>query len=99
MSKIQFPTHAKIKKGTDWDKTDNYGGIWCPIREIQLDRKEMSLIHPKYGGFAWVDMEDTILKIEEGFELYLCDDCGEMLPMKGKKLCKQCFEDSKDHNC
>jgi hypothetical protein len=60
----KIPTKAKIIKGS-WKKHHGYGDVWCVIEEIcirGLNLIELSLNHPKYGGFAWVDAGDCEFK-------------------------------------
>ncbi len=59
MDKITIPKYAKIIKGS-WKKDHGYGEVWCKIEEIHIGNGyiEMSLHHPKYGGFAWVNSND-----------------------------------------
>jgi len=55
---VTVPKSAMIIKGC-WKK-EGYGGVWCKIN--QISEKTMSLNHPTYGGFAWVDIKDCIFK-------------------------------------
>jgi hypothetical protein len=56
---IKIPKYAQIIKG-HWKKNDNYGDVWCKITEININLQEMSLSHPLYGGFSWVNIKDCI---------------------------------------
>lgn len=56
-----LPKKAKIIKGT-WLKDEGYGNVWCTIVEINMEMRHMSLKHPKYGVFAWVDISQCLLK-------------------------------------
>lgn len=58
---LKIPTYAKIIKGF-WKKDDCYGDVWCKIEEIHIRTNyiELSLIHPKFGVFAWVSHKDCI---------------------------------------
>lgn len=52
-----IPRYAFIKKG-EWVEY-GYGGVWCKIREIDLDgNSQLALNHPKFGEFAWVSIYD-----------------------------------------
>ena len=84
---IKFPTHAKPKKGTNWFE-DGYK-VWCFIKEINLVSTEMSLVHPKLGEFAWVDIEDCDFKISEE-PTYLCDHCESEIVTEKGDLCEEC---------
>lgn len=63
MTHKNFPRKAKIIKGY-WKKDDIYGDIWCKIEEVTYRGKsiQLSLLHPKLGGFAWVDASDCEFK-------------------------------------
>lgn len=53
---IRIPKYAKVIKGGWLD--DGYGNVWCKIQQIQVENQDMSLVHPEYGGFAWVSMKN-----------------------------------------
>ena len=57
-----LPTHAKVIKG-NWKDYNGYGGVWCKVDHFG-QHSDLSLIHPKYGGFAWVDQSDCIFAIK-----------------------------------
>lgn len=61
MTKVKFPTKAKIIRGS-WKKNHGYGDVWCKIMEVNMYYKEMCLKHPKYGEFAWVSISDCELQ-------------------------------------
>lgn len=58
---MKIPKYVKIVKG-HWKENYNYGDVWCKIEEINIALKQLSAEHPKYGGFAWVDIRDCIFK-------------------------------------
>lgn len=64
MTHKDLPRKAKVLD-KEWID-DGYGGVWCKIEEISYSTTSksitLSLIHPDYGGFAWVNAKDCEFK-------------------------------------